>query len=117
MKRFVDQLCLHVKEKYYHPEEILFSSNQPLSNLYIIMKGEVELSINNSRLNVVKKNGILGENFYLTDRVSLYTAKSLGFLRVGYITKEDFQKILEENPTEQEKYFEIRHRLMMNEIV
>lgn len=64
------------------------------------MKGEVELSINHSRINVVKKNNLLGEKFYLTDSLSLYTAKSLGFLRVGYISKDDFQRILKENPIE-----------------
>ena len=42
----IDEISYHLKQKYYHTDEIIFKAGEPAANWYIISKGEVELLYN-----------------------------------------------------------------------
>jgi hypothetical protein len=44
-----------------------------------------------------------------------FSAKSIKFTRVGYISFEDFMSTLQNNNEDRELYFQVKQKLMMNE--
>ena len=42
----IEEVSYHLKQSYYDPDEIIFRAGDPVDNIYVITRGEVELIAN-----------------------------------------------------------------------
>ncbi|KAM3132822.1 hypothetical protein pb186bvf_015127 [Paramecium bursaria] len=129
-KEFIEQVCQLMQERQYTPEENIFVSHQILNEIYFIIKGEVSLSIesgkndkiifldsqvNKESIKTIKKNGVIGERFFITGENTEYSAKTTQFTKIAYINKQNFLELLHKYPEELQRFQESQNKMMMNE--
>ena len=110
---FLQRLVLKMKQKRLVPEEILFEEESQEDSIYFIMKGQVELFINASKLCILSQGQSFNEIPFLTNGLTGYGAKSTGYTSVFYIINKDFLELLKEFPQDSEKFCEIRDKIML----
>lgn len=87
----------------YSAGKILFSEKDPAPGVYIILDGEVKLSMNSSDgrrliLRIARKGEILGLASALSGKPCEMTAESLYPVKVAPISRRDFLNFLMRNP-------------------
>jgi len=110
---FLQKLVLKMKQRRYVPEDIIFDQESQEDSIYFIMKGQIELFLNESKLCILSQDQSFNEIPFLTNSLTRYGAKSLGYTSVFYIPKKDFLELLKEFPQDFEKFCEIRDKIML----
>jgi CRP/FNR family transcriptional regulator len=82
---------------------ILFSEKDPAPGIYIVLEGEVKLSMNSSDgrrliLRIARKGEILGLASALSGKSSEMTAETLYPAKIAPIVRQDFLKFLSRHP-------------------
>lgn len=75
-----------------NPKEIIFVQGNRGKYLFIIMKGEVEILINDAQINVLTTKDIFGELALMHDTYRTATAKTLTKVELMGLEKEHFQQ-------------------------
>ncbi len=83
--------------------KVLFTENDPVSAVHIILEGEVKLSMNSSEgkrlsLRIAKKGEVLGLASALSGRPCEMTAETLYPVKIASIRRADFLNFLARNP-------------------
>lgn len=87
----------------YPAGKVLFSEKDPASGVYIVMEGEVKLSMNSSDgrrliLRIARKGEILGLASALSGKSSEMTAEALYPAKIAPISRRDFVNFLMRHP-------------------
>lgn len=87
----------------YPANVVLFSEKDPAQGLYIVLEGEVKLSINSSEgrrlsLSIARKGEILGLASALSGSSYDVTAETLYPAKVAHISRRDFLNFLSRHP-------------------
>ncbi len=90
-------------ERIYQDGEVLFSEGEPGNELFIIQKGSVKITkiIGDQEILIAVLNSgdILGEMALLDDKARVATAISFSLSRVTVVNKDNFNKVVIQNPT------------------
>ncbi len=92
-----------VQEAEYAPGEVLFSQGEPSDRLYIVLRGRIRLTAfdpdgNRVDLGLKEPGASFGESGLLVGDFHDAFAEALSPLRVLYLTRADFQLLLEQYP-------------------
>ncbi|HET6564826.1 MAG TPA: cyclic nucleotide-binding domain-containing protein [Xanthomonadales bacterium] len=68
------------------------------TDLYVILSGEVELSLRGTSLGKESAGGIIGEMAMLASTAGNPTAKAVGQVRLARLSCDQFTRLLSENP-------------------
>ena len=95
-------LCFSAERLNYDSGQIMFNAGDPGDAAYIIIAGEVEISVPTPSgpiiVNTLHKNEILGEIAIFGEMPRTATAKAQTKLETLKISKDLFIKIIRENP-------------------
>jgi CRP-like cAMP-binding protein len=84
--------------KTYHPGDIIFNEGEIGRAIFIIKKGEVELSKQGKPLAVIKDGDFFGEMALLEEIPRTAAAKSLAESEIGFIYKVRFDSLVGDDP-------------------
>jgi CRP-like cAMP-binding protein len=93
-----------VRENKYVEGDIIFNEGDESTELYILVKGEIELQIKiapqlaDSTVLVVKPCEIFGELSFVDPKPRAATARCLKKTIVAVIQRDDFEKLVQTNP-------------------
>lgn len=98
-KELLDGSCI----EYYGEKEIVFNQGDPTGNLYIILEGDLELSVKGLNgqqvlVNTLHKGDFFGEVALLAGRTSSMTASASTDIRVLKIMSQEVMDMVSRNP-------------------
>lgn len=82
----------------FGPEEIIYREGDPADALFVVVAGEVELSLNGGLLGVEGEGGIIGEMALLDGATRNSTAIARGGAKLAKLDRGQFQQLIGENP-------------------
>lgn len=87
----------------YPAGKIIFSEKDPVQGVYIVLEGEVKLSMNSSEgrrliMRIARKGEILGLASALSGKVSEMSAEALYPAKIAPISRKDFSSFLMRHP-------------------
>ncbi|MBC8278153.1 MAG: aspartate ammonia-lyase [FCB group bacterium] len=100
----LDKIVENLVEENYEKDSLLFTENSPRKRLFVINEGEVELfkktpSGEEKRLSFFRRYDFLGEGALMDDYPHSVSARALLNTKAYTISREDFRKIIKEDPT------------------
>lgn len=81
----------------YEPGDVIYSKGEPADTLYVIVAGEVELSVHGRSLGVEGEGSIIGEMALLESATRNSTATARSGVRVARLDRAQFQKLIGEH--------------------
>jgi CRP/FNR family transcriptional regulator, cyclic AMP receptor protein len=99
--------------KYYPRGSVLFAEGQRPRGVYLLCEGRAKVSIASAEgrtlvLRIAEAGDLLGVNSVLTSRPSGATVETLERCRIGFVSREDFLKVLDRD---KKAYLEVAHAL------
>jgi CRP/FNR family transcriptional regulator len=87
----------------YAANVVLFTEREPVKALFVVLQGEVRLSINSNggrrlSLRIARKGDIIGLSSSLSGTPYDVTAETLYLSKIAVIERREFQKFLERHP-------------------
>ena len=76
----------------------ILSEDTAVTNLFVILSGEVELSLRGNSLGKESTGGIIGEMAILSSVAGNPTARALTEVRLARLSPEQFTRLISENP-------------------
>ncbi len=76
----------------------LFSEHSPANFMYVILDGDVELTLKGEPLGAEGSGGIVGEMAMINNSSRSATAKTLSKVTAARVDREQFKEIIVENP-------------------
>jgi CRP-like cAMP-binding protein len=105
LKEFAWQELLKIiAVKEFYEGKIIFSEGDESTELYMVLKGEIEIQIHiapqlsSSTVYVVKPYDIFGEFAFVDPKPRAATARSATDSTVGVIKKDDFEELIKKFP-------------------
>ena len=77
---------------------VIFSEREPAEVMYVVVAGEVELTVQGTSLGVEKEGGIIGEMAVIDSATRSATATALSKVKLARIDREQFRKLVKKNP-------------------
>jgi CRP-like cAMP-binding protein len=66
--------------------------------MYVVLEGEVELTVQGTSLGVEGEGGIIGEMAVIDSATRSATATALSKVRLARLDREEFRKLVKKNP-------------------
>ncbi|KAL4438080.1 hypothetical protein ABPG74_016859 [Tetrahymena malaccensis] len=108
---------LQIKELTFGPSQIIFHQNDFDNRLYFILKGEVQLSVNDHKICIInEKDNCFGINEFFTGEARNLQAQSLTVSQILYLELNDFKEILKEDPLEYEKFSSLKDQAIFSKV-
>lgn len=86
------------KEVEEHPADtVIYPEGNPADHLYVILSGEVALSLHGNALNVEKPGGLIGEMALFESATRSATATALTDVRLARMDREQLSTFLQES--------------------
>lgn len=86
------------KDVEEHPAQtVIFPEGNPADHLYVILSGEVELSLHGNMLEVEKTGGFIGEMALLDSAVRSATATALTDVKLARLDRDQLAGLMHEN--------------------
>jgi CRP-like cAMP-binding protein len=82
----------------YDDGAVIFSENDAGDTLYLVLDGEVELTLRGEVLSTEGRGALIGEMAIIDDRRRNATATALGAVRLARITAEEFRDLIADDP-------------------
>ena len=79
----------------FGPGAILFSENESAEVLYVILRGEVEITFRGEQLGIEKAGGIVGEMAVINASRSSATATALTEVEAARLTLDEFRDLID----------------------
>jgi len=76
----------------------LFAERAPADFMYVILDGEIELSLHNEPLGVEMDGGIIGEMAMIVDSNRSATATTLTKSKLARVNRDQFRELVASNP-------------------
>lgn len=77
---------------------VIFRELAPADFMYVLLDGEVEVTLRNEPLGAELAGGVIGEMAMINDSTRSATATALSKVRAARIDREQFRHIITENP-------------------
>jgi len=82
----------------YKAQDVICSEGEPAEALYIIISGEVELTLHGERLSIEKADGIIGEMSLTGTATCCVTSKALTDVKLARLDRDQLTLLSSENP-------------------
>jgi CRP-like cAMP-binding protein len=76
----------------------LFRELEPADYMYVVLSGEIEVSLRGEPLGAELEGGIVGEMAMINDSTRSATATTLSAVRVARVSRDQFRDTIRENP-------------------
>jgi len=83
--------------KEYPARAVIFSEKDEADFMYVILKGEVELSLEGEPLGIESEGGVFGEMAMIQNAPRSATATTLTKVKLAQIDREQFKQVLTDN--------------------
>ena len=77
---------------------VIFSEKDDADVMYVILKGEVELTLHGEPLGLEGEGGIFGEMAMINETIRSATAKTLNKVKTVRLNRDQFKALVGENP-------------------
>lgn len=81
----------------YDAGDVIYAKGEPADTLFIILEGEVELSLHGRSVGVEDKGGLIGEMALLDSAMRNSTATARSSVKLAKLDRKAFQKAIGEN--------------------
>ncbi len=82
-----------------HPDgAVIFSENDPARALYIVLDGQVDLSLRGAALSTEGRGALIGEMALLDDNRRSASAQARGPVRLARISRGEFRELVADDP-------------------
>ena len=81
----------------YGSGDVIYSKGEPADTLFVILEGEVELTLHDRTVGVEGKGGLIGEMALLDSAKRNSTATARGGVKLAKLDREAFQKAIADN--------------------
>jgi signal-transduction protein with cAMP-binding, CBS, and nucleotidyltransferase domain len=119
----IEEVTYHLKQKYYDPNEVIFRPGDPVNQIYLVTRGEVNLIVNIENHDFIVHNlyqgCYIGGYKIFGDSVYNITARAVSSVTLHYINKDSIsllQNSLSDFKAEIEiakNYFEFNKRTVV----
>jgi CRP-like cAMP-binding protein len=82
----------------FDPRAVIFSEREPADVVYVILSGDVELTLHGKSLGTEGEGSIIGEMAMLDAATRNATATALSRVKLARLDRGQFQKMIGENP-------------------
>ena len=82
----------------FDSEAVIFTEGDPADQLYVILAGEVELTLHGDSLGSESKGSIIGEMAMLESATRNATAIARGKVKLAKLDRAELQKMIRESP-------------------
>jgi CRP-like cAMP-binding protein len=77
---------------------VIFSERDPAEVMYVILEGEVELTLQGASLGTEVQGGIIGEMAVIDAGTRSTTATAASKVRLARVDRDQFRKLVKKNP-------------------
>jgi CRP-like cAMP-binding protein len=77
---------------------VIFSEREPAEVMYVVLAGEVNLTLQGTALGAEGEGGIIGEMAVIEAGIRSATATAASDVRLARIEREQFRKLVKKNP-------------------
>jgi len=81
----------------YDSGDVIYTKGEPADTLFVVLEGEVELSLHDRSLSVEGKGSLIGEMALLDSATRNSTATARGAVKLAKLDRKEFQKAIAEN--------------------
>ena len=81
----------------HEAKTVIFNECEPADVMYIILSGDVELTLHGEPLGAEGEGGIVGEMAMINSATRSATATALTPVRLARLTQEQFRELIDEN--------------------
>ncbi|KAL4490059.1 hypothetical protein ABPG73_021103 [Tetrahymena malaccensis] len=104
------EISLNIKQKYFKPDELIFSENEINDKLFYVISGNVQTTLgislkientanqNEMQLQILKKKDVFGYEGFILGQKNPYTAKSYKGAMISYLERDRLIQILQNFP-------------------
>jgi CRP-like cAMP-binding protein len=85
----------HTEE--YPAETVIFSKGDPADVLYVVLSGEVRLTLNGSFLSVENGGAVIGETAMLKSAIRNCTARTVGPVKLARLSRSELRELSNSN--------------------
>lgn len=78
---------------------VIFSEREPAEVMYVILSGEVELTLRGTSLGIEREGGIIGEMAVIDAGTRSTTATARSAVRLARLNREEFLKLVRKYPS------------------
>jgi CRP/FNR family cyclic AMP-dependent transcriptional regulator len=82
----------------FEPKAVIFTEGDPADELYVILAGEVDLTLRGESLGCERKGSIIGEMAMLESATRNATATARSKVKVAKLDRRQLQKMIRESP-------------------
>jgi len=82
----------------FSKKTVIFNELEPADYMYVILSGEVEITLRAEPLGAELEGGIIGEMAVINNSTRSATATTLSKVTAARISREQFREIIGENP-------------------
>ncbi len=82
----------------YDARTVIFSEREPADVMYVVLSGEIELTLHDEPLGAEGEGGIIGEMAMINAATRSATAKTISKVRLARLDREQFRSLITENP-------------------
>ena len=76
---------------------VIFSESDSAEDLFVVLQGEVELTLNGKSLGRETAGGIIGEMAFIDDAMLNATATAVGTVKLARVSREEFSDLIRTN--------------------
>ncbi|EWS72989.1 cation channel family protein (macronuclear) [Tetrahymena thermophila SB210] len=117
-ERLIQNIYRIVEEKQFQIDEKIFEEGQKSDKLYVIIKGQVQLLLQNRHSIVTKREGeVLGFAEFFSQQPFQFSAKASRNTQVAVIKYDDFIKLTSENQHDNVIYIFNFYNQILNECI
>jgi CRP-like cAMP-binding protein len=81
----------------YDARTVIFSERDPADVMYVILSGEVELTLHGEPLGAEGEGGIIGEMAMIDSATRSATATTLGKVKLARLDRDEFKALIADN--------------------
>ena len=82
----------------YKAGDVIFSEREPAEVMYVILEGEVDLTLQGAALGTEGQGGIIGEMAVIDAGTRSATATAASEVKLARIDRDQFRKLVQKNP-------------------
>ena len=95
--RFLEMFRNWENTEEYDARTVIFKERDPADVMYVILSGEVELTLHGEPLGAEGEGGIIGEMAMINSATRSATATTLGKVKLARLDRDEFKTLITDN--------------------
>ena len=95
--RFLDMFRDWENTEEYDARTVIFSERDPADVMYVILSGEIELTLHGEPLGAEGEGGIIGEMAIINSATRSATATTLSKVKLARLGRDEFKALIADN--------------------